>query len=42
MIQVMKILRASLEEELRIRHYVAKHLILLKPPKYDEYQQRLA
>ena len=42
MILFMDILRIYREEQLLIRYYVIKHLILLKIPKYEWYQKGLA
>ena len=42
MIWLLMILKVYQEEQLLIQHYVIKHSILAKNPKYDGYQRRLA
>ena len=39
---LLAILKICLKEWLMIKYYMIKHLTLVKPPKYDGYQLRLA
>ena len=41
MIWLIVVLNNYLEEQLLIKYYTIKHLILLKNPKYDWYQRGL-